>query len=119
MGTKKGLIYGKGAPQKFGGGSCPKLPPMDPPLWDTILTVSETVKSLWKLVNKSRFPKLKDFALKMRSTFGNTYSTCVRAHTFSTLKQVKSTVKTEIKCRPVTGGAQGRTKTLLENFFPP
>jgi len=27
MGTKKVRIYGKGAPQKFGGGSCPKLPP--------------------------------------------------------------------------------------------
>jgi len=32
MGTKKGRIYGKGAPfkwapQRFGVGSCPKLPP--------------------------------------------------------------------------------------------
>ena len=37
MGTKKGRIYGKGspfkgAPQRFGGGSCPKLPLLDPPL---------------------------------------------------------------------------------------
>ena len=33
MGTKKGRIYGKGAPQRFGGGSCPKPPPnLDPPL---------------------------------------------------------------------------------------
>jgi len=38
MSTKKGRIYGKGAPfkgppQAFGGGSCPKLPPpLDPPL---------------------------------------------------------------------------------------
>jgi len=36
MGTKKVRIYGKGAPfkgapQRFGG-SCPKLPPLDPPL---------------------------------------------------------------------------------------
>ena len=33
----------------------------------TILTVLETVKSFWKLVSKYRFPKLKDFAPKMRS----------------------------------------------------
>jgi len=38
MGTKKGRIYVKGAPfkgapQRFGGGSCPKLsPPLDPQL---------------------------------------------------------------------------------------
>jgi len=37
MGTKKGRIYGKGAPfkgspQEFGGRSCPKRPPLDPPL---------------------------------------------------------------------------------------
>jgi len=33
MGTKKARIYGKGAPlngtaQRFGGGRCPKLPPL-------------------------------------------------------------------------------------------
>ena len=56
--------------------------------------VLETVKSFWKLVTKDRFPKLKDFAQKMRSTFGNT---CVRVHTFSTIKQVKSTAKIEIE----------------------
>jgi len=32
----------------------------------------ETVKSFWKLACKGSFPKLKDFALKLRS-FGNTY----------------------------------------------
>jgi len=31
------------------------------------------VESFWKSVSKDRFPKLKDFALKMRSMFGNTY----------------------------------------------
>jgi len=58
-----------------------------------MLTVLETVKSFWKLVSNNRFPKLKDFALKMHWTFGNTYSTCMRVRTFSTLKQDKSTVK--------------------------
>jgi len=32
MGTKKGRIYGKEAPQRFGGGSCPNFSPLDPPL---------------------------------------------------------------------------------------
>jgi len=37
MDTKKMRIYGegvsfKGAPQRFGRGSCPKLPPLHPPL---------------------------------------------------------------------------------------
>jgi len=36
--------------------------------------VLETVESFWKLISKGRFPKLKDFALKMDSTFGNTYT---------------------------------------------
>jgi len=30
--------------------------------------VLQTVDSFWKLVRKDRFPKLKDFALKMHST---------------------------------------------------
>jgi len=88
-------------------------------MWAAIVTVLQTVKSFWKLVSKNRFPKLKDFALNMRWTFGKTCSTCVRPRTFSTLKQVKSTVKTEIECRSVTRGAQGRAKTPLENFFAP
>jgi len=33
MHTKKGRIYGKGAPQMFGGGAvAPNCPPLDPPL---------------------------------------------------------------------------------------
>jgi len=88
-------------------------------MWATIVTVLETVKSFWKLVSKNRFAKLKDFALNMRWTFGSTYSTCVRVRTFSTLKQVKSTVKTEIECRSVTRGAQGQVKRPLEIFSPP
>jgi len=35
--------------------------------------VLETTESFWKLVRKDRFSKLKDFALKMHSMFGNTY----------------------------------------------
>jgi len=35
--------------------------------------VLETENSFVKLVSKDRFPKLKDFALKMHSTFGSTY----------------------------------------------
>ena len=56
----------------------------------------ETVKSFWKLVSKDSFPKLKDFALKLGRALGNTtYRKCVRVRTFSTMKQVKSAVKTE------------------------
>jgi len=40
----------------------------------TILTVLVTVKSFLKSVSKDRFPKLKDFALQMRSTFGDTHT---------------------------------------------
>jgi len=44
--------------------------------------VVETVESF----SEDRFPKLKDFALKMHLMFGNTY---VCESTFSTMKQVK------------------------------
>jgi len=47
------------------------------------MALEETVESLWKLVSKDRFPKLKDFAIKIYLeiyTFENT---------FSTIKQVK------------------------------
>jgi len=46
-----------------------------------MLTVLETVESFRKLVGKDRFLKLKDFALKMHSTFGNTYI-CEWEHIF-------------------------------------
>jgi len=49
--------------------------------------VLETAQSLWKLVRKDRFLKLKDFALKMHSMFRSTY---VHWSTFSMMKQVKS-----------------------------
>ena len=62
-------------------------------MWATIVTALETVKSFWKLFSKNRFPKLKDFALNMRWTFGIAYSTCVIPRTFSMLKQVKKQVK--------------------------
>ena len=48
---------------------------------------NETQECFWKLVSKDRFPKLKDFALKMHSMFGSTY---VCESTFSTMKQIKS-----------------------------
>jgi len=66
-----------------------------------------------------RFPKLKDFALNMCWTFGNTYSACVRLGKFSTLKQVKYTVKTEIEWRPVTRGGAGASEDVLAKFFAP
>jgi len=49
-------------------------------------------------------------------TFGNTCSTYVRARTFSTLKQVKPAVKTEIEYRPKTTGGAGAGEGHLENF---
>ena len=48
---------------------------------------NETQKRFWKLVSKDKFPKLKDFALKMHSMFGSTY---VCESRFSTMKLVKS-----------------------------
>jgi len=47
--------------------------------------VLETGNSFWKLVSKDRFPKLKDFALKIHSTFGNTY-------TFDSFKTCESVI---------------------------
>jgi len=46
-----------------------------------MITVLETLKSFWNLFRKDRFPKLNDFALKMRSTFKNTCM-CGRTYTF-------------------------------------
>jgi len=48
---------------------------------------TDCIESLWKLVSKDRFLKLKDIALNTRLAFGNTY---VYESTFSTMKQVKS-----------------------------
>ena len=48
---------------------------------------NETQECFWKLVSKDRFPKLKNFALKMHSMFGSTY---MCESTFSTMKQIKS-----------------------------
>ena len=47
---------------------------------------NKTQECFWKLVSKDRFPKVKDFALKMHSMFGSTY---VCESTFSTMQQVK------------------------------
>jgi len=49
--------------------------------------VLEIAESFWKLVSKYSFPELKNFALKMHSTFRSTY---VCESTFSTMRQVKS-----------------------------
>ena len=46
-----------------------------------------TQKRFWKLVSKDKFPKLKDFALKMYSMSGSTYAGEI---IFSTMKLVKS-----------------------------
>ena len=48
---------------------------------------NETQKRFWKLVSKDKFPKLKDFALKMQSMFGSKYLCEI---IFSTMKLVKS-----------------------------
>jgi len=46
----------------------------------------ETAESFQKLVSKDRFLKLKDFALKMHSTFGSI--TCVRVHFLQWASQI-------------------------------
>ena len=76
-------------------------------------------KELLEIASKNIFPKLKDFALKMRWAFGNTYNACVRARTFSTLKQVESTVKTKIECRPATRRGAWVGEDHLEKFSSP
>ena len=43
--------------------------------------------SFWKLLPKSRFPLLRDFALSMASMFGSTY---ICESSFSTMKHIKS-----------------------------
>ena len=48
---------------------------------------NEIQERFWKLVSKDKFPKLKNFALKMHSMFGSTY---VCESTFSTMQLVKS-----------------------------
>jgi len=45
--------------------------------------VLETADSFWKLVGKDRFPKLKDFALKLHSMFGNRYLCVVWEYIFN------------------------------------
>jgi len=41
-----------------------------------------TFVGLWKLVSKDRCPKLKDFALKIHSTFGNIQYICAWEYIF-------------------------------------
>ena len=50
-------------------------------------TKNEIQERFWKLVSKDKFPKLKDFALKMHSMFGSTY---VCESTFFNMHLVKS-----------------------------
>jgi len=38
--------------------------------------VLETAESFWKSVSEDKFPKVKDFAPKMHSMFGNTCNIC-------------------------------------------
>ena len=48
---------------------------------------NEIQERFWKLVSKDKFPKLKDFALKMHSMLGSTY---VCESTFSTMQLFES-----------------------------
>jgi len=50
-------------------------------MFPTTLTVLVTATSFWKLFSKDGYPKLKDFAPKMSSTFGNT-NMCESTHIF-------------------------------------
>ena len=51
---------------------------------------NQTQDRFWKLVSKDKFPKPKDFALKMNSMFGRTYSMWVCESTLSSMQLVKS-----------------------------
>ncbi|XP_072375922.1 general transcription factor II-I repeat domain-containing protein 2B-like [Diabrotica undecimpunctata] len=50
---------------------------------------NEDISTFWKLVAKNRFPKLRNFALKLYSMFGSTY---ICESTFSALKHIKSKI---------------------------
>lgn len=51
-------------------------------------SIKETGEHFFKLLPINRFPKLRDFGLKMYSMFGSTY---ICESTFSSMKQIKST----------------------------
>ena len=55
---------------------------------------NENQVNFWKLVSKERFPKLRDFSLKLLSMFGSTY---VCECTFSVMKQVKSKTRNQMQ----------------------
>ena len=69
----------------------------------------ETAESFWKLVSKDILPKVKNFALKMHSMFGNTH---VCESTFSTMKQVKSKNKNRMAYGPYSLTQAGFTIRL-------
>lgn len=51
-------------------------------------SIKETDEHFFKLLPMNRFPKLRDFGLKMYSMFG---TTCICESTFSSMKHIKST----------------------------
>lgn len=55
---------------------------------------NENQESFWKMVCNERFPKLRDFALKLYSMFGSTY---ICECTFSTMKQIKSKTRNKME----------------------
>uniref|UniRef100_A0A6P7H1K4 General transcription factor II-I repeat domain-containing protein 2B-like n=1 Tax=Diabrotica virgifera virgifera TaxID=50390 RepID=A0A6P7H1K4_DIAVI len=55
---------------------------------------NEDISTFWKLVSKDRFPKLRNFALKVYSMFGSMY---ICESTFSALKHIKSKTRNRIE----------------------
>jgi len=49
MGTKKGRIYGKGVPQRFGGSVAPNYPTLEPPLNSGIAELNPEYRILFQI----------------------------------------------------------------------
>ena len=70
---------------------------------------NESEKRLWKLLSRDKFPKLKDFSLKMHSMFRSTY---VCESTFSTMKHVKSRNKNRMANQTLDNGLRLSTTSI-------
>ena len=70
---------------------------------------NETQERFWKLVSKDKFPKLKDFALKMHSMFEST-KVCESA--FSTMQPVKSRNRNQMANQTLDNGLRLATTSI-------
>ncbi|XP_050515720.1 general transcription factor II-I repeat domain-containing protein 2-like [Diabrotica virgifera virgifera] len=84
---------------------------------------NEGISTFWKLVSKDRFPKLRNFALKLYSMFGSTY---ICESTFSALKHIKCEIRNRMEndsleacIRLTTTGIDTDVQKLVEDIRLP